>query len=711
MLRVIDTRLLLLSFLTVPALAQQAANLTFAYQGQNDPAPITIGAGGSVPFPATNVKANSAASLFVTNHGIQPVTISTLTISGNPSFSINSSSVTVPGSGAMTALSITFAPTANGPVTASLILLLSDGETVTFQLTGTGVAPNFITSYIINPDGNQTAIANGGTLAYPNTSVGQSTVAVFVVSNTGTGVGTVGPTISVSGSSAFKITQLQLLPAQVNPGTDLRFNVVFTPTDTTLQTGTLQVGLQGGTFTFTLQGQGSGTSYTYQLISGSTVTGISPNGTISFPDTNLNSTSALNLRITNNGNASGQVTSAVVNGASFQRTDKQPLPITLAPGSTVVLSVAFIPVDVGTQTGTLIVDSALFNLQGNSIGAKFTYAFRIGSSSTPVANNGTATFPNTNVGSQSSASLDVTNAGNADGTISTIVSTGSAFHVTIPTLPAPVATGKTVSIPISFVPTAVGALTGTLSIDAFSVSLRGVGASPSAIGSYSFTGLSGTVSPMSQPSVGITLSQPYPSDVTGQLTLTFTPLSFSDDPTIQFASGGRTVSFTIPANTTTALFSGANSVQFQSGTVAGTITLTPSFALGGADITPQPVQAKSVVIAAGAPQLVNAQLGTLTAATFEVVMTGFATNRDVSSVSMQFTPAAGANLETTSLNVNVESQFSSWYQSAASTSVGSQFSCAITINVTGANTDSIKSLTVTAVNSLGTSQTMTVNLH
>ncbi|HLG98166.1 MAG TPA: choice-of-anchor D domain-containing protein [Bryobacteraceae bacterium] len=696
--------------IAVPCLGQQAANLSFQYQGPNDPAPITVGPGGTIPFAQTSLGAKTSNSLLVTNKGVQNVIVSNAS-TNSPSFSVIPSNINVPGSGGLAAFTVSFSPLANGPLTAILTLTLSTGETVTFQLTGTGVAPNFITSYIINPDGNQTPVSSGGTISFPNTSVGQSTVAVFVISNTGTGAGTVGPTAAVSGSS-FKITGLQLLPAQVNPGTDFRFNVVFTPTAQGLQTGTLQVDIQGTSRTFTLQGQGAGATFKYELINGSDVVSVLPNGTISFPDTGLNGNSSLNLRITNTGNSPGQVAAVTVSGASFQRTDKFPLPTTVPAGGVVILTLAFAPVDVGPQTGTLIIDSALFNLQGNGIGSRLSYVFRVGSTSTPLSNNGTASFPNTTVGSQSTASLDVTNTGNADGTISSLSSSGASFHPSFPSLPATVGAGKTLSIPIVFAPTAVGPVTGTLTADAFGITLRGVGAAPANIGTYTFSGLGSTVNPLSQPSVGLTLDNPYPFDVTGTLTLAFTPVSFADDPIIQFATGGRTITFKIPANTTTAIFgASATSVQFQSGTVAGTITFTPSFTLGGADVTPQPVQTKSVSVAAGAPQLVNAQLGTLTTGTFEIVMTGYATNREVSSVTMQFTPATGSNLETTTLNINVQSQFSAWYQSAQSVTVGSQFTCGITINVTGGTIDAVKSVAVTVVNSLGTSQTMNVNLH
>jgi hypothetical protein len=72
------------------------------------------------------------------------------------------------------------------------------------------------------------------------------------------------------------------------------------------------------------------------------------------------------------------------------------------------------------------------------------------------------------------------------------------------------------------------------------------------------------------------MAAPQPLVLSGQLTLTFTPNAEnpSDDPAVQFVSGGRTVSFTIPANTTRGMFAGVPDVAFQTGSVAGTITLS-----------------------------------------------------------------------------------------------------------------------------------------
>ena len=67
------------------------------------------------------------------------------------------------------------------------------------------------------------------------------------------------------------------------------------------------------------------------------------------------------------------------------------------------------------------------------------------------------------------------------------------------------------------------------------------------------TGLPQTLPPGTQTNITIQLAQPFPVTVTGTLTLVFEPnaVNNADDPAVQFSSGGRTVTFTIPAGQTT----------------------------------------------------------------------------------------------------------------------------------------------------------------
>ena len=137
----------------------------------------------------------------------------------------------------------------------------------------------------------------------------------------------------------------------------------------------------------------------------------------------------------------------------------------------------------------------------------------------------------------------------------------------------------------------MGTVTGSLLIDTTAVTLEGTGTAPPALPSYTISGPSGTVPPATQSNVSLTLASPYPVDLNGVLTLT-TSGNYGTDPSVQFATGSstgnRTVDFSIPANTTSADFAGQGpNIPVQTGTVAETITLTPSFmTVDGVDLTP-----------------------------------------------------------------------------------------------------------------------------
>jgi hypothetical protein len=206
------------------------------------------------------------------------------------------------------------------------------------------------------------------------------------------------------------------------------------------------------------------------------------------------------------------------------------------------------------------------------------------------------------------------------------------------------------------------------------------------------------------------LAQPYPMELSGKLTLSFASDSFADDPAIQFASGGRSVNFTIPAGTTDAVFASGKQVQLQTGTVAGTITVTATFSVASVDLTPNPAPTAKMAVAAAAPQITNVQVGARTANSVELLISGLSTPRQVSQFNLQFTPAQGSSLQTANLFVNTDAPFSAWYQSQAGISFGSQFTASVIVNVAG-DVNAVQSVAVTASNSRGDSNSVSVNLR
>jgi hypothetical protein len=232
---------------------------------------------------------------------------------------------------------------------------------------------------------------------------------------------------------------------------------------------------------------------------------------------------------------------------------------------------------------------------------------------------------------------------------------------------------------------------------------------------YQFQGPSGTLAPAQQPSVGLTLSAPYPLALQGVLTLTFTSAVFTNDPSIQFAAGGRTVTFTIPANSTQAVFTGgATSMPMQTGTTAGTILITPSFATqNGFDLTPSSPTSLTLTIPSSVAQLSSESVTSETLTSFTVLLGGYTTTHGLTQLNIQINPKTGNTFSTTSLTINVSAASSGWFQSTASTPFGGAFLIAIPFVLSSGSSTSdlvhmLQSLTITATNSVGVSSSISV---
>src|SRR5262249_19397968 len=119
-------------------------------------------------------------------------------------------------------------------------------------------------------------------------------------------------------------------------------------------------------------------------------------------------------------------------------------------------------------------------------------------------------------------------------------------------------------------------------------------------GSLSLTNLPAIMDPAQQLPIGLSLSAPQPSAISGSLIITFTSNSAipSDDPAVQFSTGSRAVNFTIPPNTTAAVFPA--SVWLSTGTVSGTVVLTADVQDG-----PKGVTVGAITVPPSVPQLAS----------------------------------------------------------------------------------------------------------
>jgi hypothetical protein len=211
-----------------------------------------------------------------------------------------------------------------------------------------------------------------------------------------------------------------------------------------------------------------------------------------------------------------------------------------------------------------------------------------------------------------------------------------------------------------------------------------------------------TASPGTQPTLNFQLSQAYPVALFGTMTLTFQPSQGEpDDPAIQFASGGRTLTFTLPANTTT-----TPTVQLQAGTVAGGITVALTLTANGVNVTPANLAPVTIAVPKAAP-VITQQSIVRNGTSITIYMTGYSSSRDMANAYFNFTAAPGATFSQSSFTVPVGSLFLTWFSSPTSAQYGSTFTYFQTFTLDSKATD-VGSVSVTLENAQGKSQTEVV---
>jgi sugar lactone lactonase YvrE len=252
-----------------------------------------------------------------------------------------------------------------------------------------------------------------------------------------------------------------------------------------------------------------------------------------------------------------------------------------------------------------------------------------------------------------------------------------------------------------------------------------VATSSGSSGPVSFTvvpaGLSFTYSmpqmlnPTDQTPVQVALASPLPDSVTGTLAVTFTPNATnpSDDPNVTMVNGDtstRNTNVAFPSNTLNANLSLSNGV-LQAGTVAGTIQLSVTNVQdGGVSVTPGN-STFDIQVPQLPPVITGIRVLNVTAAGFDVEITGYSTPRDIKSATFDFGAATGQKLLTVELQPAVNSPFTTYYQSSASDATGSAFVYTQPFNIKQGTVNAVASVTVALANSAGTSQPATAQMQ
>ena len=604
--------------------------------------------------------------------------------------------------------SLSGTPTGTGTFNFNVKVQDKDDQTAQTAMTLV-VLPMTITTGSALPSGtlgttySQTFAVSGGRSPYSWSIATGSLPAGLTLS----GGGILSGTLTAAGSSNFTIRVTDNSSPALTAQKSFVLDVVGPLSITTASP--LPPGTPGVGYSLTLSASGGTAPYSWSLASGSLPAGLSLTGaTIAGTPTGMG-TSSFTVQVTDSSSPafSSQKVLFLDIAVPLIITTPSPLPSgTTGTGYSHNLSAAggVAPYSWSMASGALPAGLSLSStgvISGTpSTPGTANFSARVFDSSSPPQNFSKA-FTLTIAGSLTitSTSLPSGVAGSSYSRTMTVTGGTAPYNwsVTTGSLPA----GLTLNGPtISGTPTTAGSSTFTLRVtDSSSPSLSaeiGLTIVVSAGGPVSIllTGVPTKLSPMQQIPIAVSLPASNPAELQGTLDLTFTSTSIvpADDPAVQFSTGGRSVKFTIPANTTSAVF--VSPVLLAAGTVAGTVSITGSIQNG-----PSGLALASATVEATPPQITDLT-ATRISGGLKVHVVGFSPERRVLELGYSFEVRVNGAIERVNLTRAVESDFNAWYRSSASSLFGSAFGLDQGFNVVG-NTSAIEAVTITLRNAQG----------
>jgi hypothetical protein len=410
----------------------------------------------SLSFSATALSTSSAAqTVTIANGGTAALTLTSIALSGANStdFTVGGtcSTATTVAAGSSCTVTVGFTPTAVGTRSATLSVVSAVG-TVTTTLTGTATsAPAAV------------ATASTSSLSFGAVVVGSSATSQTVtVSNSGTAA--LSFSAIATGSAEFPLSGGSCSTASsIAVGGSCTVGVGFTPSASGARSGTLTIANSGTGSPLTVALSGSGTA-------SSPVAQVSPSA-LSFAQTVGLATASQTITVSNTGTSVLTLSSVSLSGAAVGDYSLA-TGTTCASGTSVVannncvIKVVFTPTAVGTRSASLVVTH-------NADGSPTTVLLNGTGNATPqgtlTLNQSALSFASTALGGSSSQSLTLGNNGTAALTLGSALISGSnssdfswGGNCTVGNA---IAAGASCTALVTFTPSAIGARSGTLTIN------------------------------------------------------------------------------------------------------------------------------------------------------------------------------------------------------------------------------------------------------
>jgi hypothetical protein len=531
-----------------------ASAITLSGTGASPPAALLTISASALAFGDVAVNTTSSKTLTLTSSGGAPLAIKSVGVVGT-GYAI--SGATFPATlhpGQSVTLQVGFNPTATGDDSGTITIFSnsSTGATSAITLSGTGKAAP--TSQLI---------LSASTLAFGNVTVNTTSTKALTLTSSGTAplkvnsVTLAGAGFAISGAT---------FPATLNPGQSVMLQVSFDPTATADDSGTITISSNssnGTTNAVTLSGTGKGASTPELTLSAST---------LAFGNVLVKTTSTKTLTLTSSGTAALKVNSVTLAGAEFALSGAK-FPVNLKPKQSITLQVSFHPTAAGATGGAITISS------NSSSGSTATVTLG-GTGTVPqlTLSASALTFGNVTVNTTATKTLTLTSSGGAPLTINSVGVAGTGYAISGATFPATLNPKQSVTLQVSFDPTATGTDSGTITIS-----------SNSSSGATSTVTLSGTGTATPTPQLTLSTVALAFGNVTVNTTATktLTLTSSGGAPLTINSVGVAGTGYAISGATFPATLNPKQSVTLQvsfdptaTGTDSGTITISSNSSTG-----------------------------------------------------------------------------------------------------------------------------------
>jgi len=278
----------------------------------------------------------------------------------------------------------------------------------------------------------------------------------------------------------------------LKPGERYSFSVRYHATTSEFEQALLTVSYQEApvppavtspvaSFRLSLTGAAPDIGVSYYTAADRTSRALANNAQIDLPALALGLTAQATVTIANTGSGPAVIRSAGVSGSLFQLSSGNAFPYTIAAGQSLPLTIQVSPLTAGPVSTTLKIDGPggpfAYTLTASFFATKPVFSLVTSAGSTPLATGSTISFPDTLLGSQSKASLRVSNPTPSTLSIPDAAITGSTDYQLLSLVPLPLtlAAGESRDLSLAFSPTRAQASTATLKLGTDSFLLSGIG--------------------------------------------------------------------------------------------------------------------------------------------------------------------------------------------------------------------------------------------